>query len=121
MKRVALYAKSGIIRKSVVWLGDSLERLRGFPRESMREAGYQLERVQTGREPQDWKPMASIGPGVNELRIRIGGAFRVVYVAKFGEAVYVLHAFQKKSQRTSRLDVELARRRYSNLINARRA
>ena len=105
--------------KPVAWLGDSLVRLRGFPAECMREAGYQLGKVQTGREPSDWKPMPSIGLGVNELRIRIGGAFRVIYVAKFEEAVYVLHAFQKKSQRTGRLDIELAKRRYSNLLNER--
>lgn len=105
--------------KPVIWLGDSLERLRAFPSESMREAGYQLGKVQTGREPSDWKPMPSVGAGVNELRIRLGGAFRVMYVAKFEEAVYVLHAFQKKSQRTARLDVELARRRHANLMHER--
>jgi len=84
--------------KPVEWLGDSLARLREFPREAMREAGYQLERVQDGREPKDWKPMTSIGPGVQELRVRMEGAFRVIYVAKFAEAVYVLHAFQKKAK-----------------------
>jgi phage-related protein len=103
--------------KPVVWRGDSLARLREFPREAMREAGYQLERLQTGREAKDWKPMPSIGTGVNELRVRMGGAFRVVYVAKFAEAIYVLHAFQKKSQRTARLDVELARARFKSLMN----
>jgi phage-related protein len=103
--------------KPVVWRGDSLARLREFPREAMREAGYQLERLQTGREAKDWKPMPSIGSGVNELRVRMGGAFRVVYVAKFAEAIYVLHAFQKKSQRTARLDVELARARFKSLMN----
>ena len=87
----------------------------------MREAGYQLERVQAGREPRDWKPMRSIGPGVNELRVRVSGAFRVIYVVKFAEAVYVLHAFQKKSQRTARLDLELARSRFNSLMNERRA
>jgi phage-related protein len=69
--------------KRVEWLGDSLARLRGFPREAMRDAGYQLDLVQDGREPTDWKPMSSIGSGVQELRIRMGGAFRVIYVAKF--------------------------------------
>jgi phage-related protein len=103
--------------KPVVWRGDSLARLREFPREAMREAGYQLERLQTGREAKDWKPMPSIGTGVNELRVLMGGAFRVVYVAKFAEAIYVLHAFQKKSQRTARLDVELARARFKSLMN----
>ena len=107
--------------KPVEWLGDSLARLRDFPREAMREAGYQLERVQAGKEPRNWRPMASIGVGVNELRVRTGGAFRVIYVAKFAEAIYVLHAFQKKSQRTASLDVELARSRFKILMNERAA
>jgi len=107
--------------KRIEWRGDSLARLREFPREAMREAGYQLERVQDGREPQDWKPMRSIGPGVMELRVHLGGAFRVIYLAKFAEAVYVLHAFQKKSQRTERLDIELARSRFSSVMKERRA
>jgi phage-related protein len=87
----------------------------------MREAGYQLERVQRGREPKQWKPMPSIGAGVTELKIRVGGAYRVIYVAKLAEAVYVLHAFQKKSQRTARLDIELARSRFRSLMNERAA
>lgn len=110
-----------MVLKPVEWLGDSLARLRSFPREAMREAGYQLERVQSGREPTDWKPMPSIGAGVKELRVHVGGAFRVVYVAKFAEAVYVLHAFQKKSERTARLDIELARSRFRSLVSERTA
>jgi phage-related protein len=106
--------------KPLVWLGDSFARLRSFPRQAMREAGYQLERVQAGKEPYDWKPMPSIGLGVNELRVRKGGAFRIVYIAKFEEALYVLHAFQKKAQRTPWLDIELARRRLAALMNERR-
>lgn len=106
--------------KRLEWRGDSLARLRRFPREAMREAGYQLERVQAGKEPADWKPMTSVGLGVNELRVRVGAAFRVIYVARFAEAVYVLHAFQKKSQRTARLDMELARSRFNSLMNERR-
>jgi phage-related protein len=105
--------------KRVVWIGDSLQRLRNFPREAMREAGYQLERVQAGLDPDDYKPMASIGMGVFELRIRMNGAFRIVYVAKFVEAIYVLHAFQKKSWRTPQLDIELAKRRLLALRNER--
>jgi phage-related protein len=69
--------------------------------------------VQVGREPDDWKPMGTVGPGACEIRVRDReGAFRVVYVARFRKAIYVLHAFQKKSQKTSRRDVELARARY---------
>jgi phage-related protein len=105
--------------KPVVWLGDSLARLREFPREAMREAGYQLERVQGGRQPKDCKPMTSVGSGVQELRIRMEGAFRILYVAKFAEAIYVLHAFRKKSRRTAPLDIQVARSRYRSLLNTR--
>lgn len=87
--------------KPVIWLGDSLQRVRSFPPQVQHRAGYQLERVQAGAQPEDWKPMPSIGPGVQELRVRAAGAFRVLYVARFTEAVYVLHAFQKN--RTRRL------------------
>ncbi|MBI2312097.1 MAG: type II toxin-antitoxin system RelE/ParE family toxin [Betaproteobacteria bacterium] len=76
--------------------------VKGFPSFPRRRAGRQLARVQDGLEPDSWKPMPSIGLGVNEIRIREGGAFRVIYVAKFPEAVYVLHAFEKKAQRTPR-------------------
>ena len=106
--------------KPVVWRGDSLRCLREFPVDAVRDAGYQLERVQSGREPLDWKPMPSIGLGVNEIRVRSGGAYRVIYVAKFVEAVFVLHAFQKKSRKTARMDRELARQRFRELIEERR-
>lgn len=105
--------------KPVEWLGDSLKRLRAFPHDVMREAGHELGRMQSGREPKHWKPMPSIGAGVNELRIRMGSAYRVIYVMKFDDAIYVLHAFQKKSQRTARLDIELARIRFRTLMNER--
>ena len=106
--------------KLIAWIDASLERLRVFPPEAKNDAGYQLERVQRGDEPVHWKPMPSIGLGVNEIRVRSRGAFRVIYVAKFAEAIYVLHAFQKKSQATDRPDVDLARRRYRALVAKRR-
>ena len=106
--------------KPIAWIDDSLGRLRQFPPAARNDAGYQLERVQRGEEPTDWKPMPSIGPGVNEIRVRAGGAFRVLYVAKFAEAIYVLHAFQKKSGKTSRVETELSRRRYKALVARRR-
>jgi len=106
--------------KQVVWLGDSLRRVRDFAPEARHEAGVQLGLVQVGEEPSDWKPMPSVGLGVNEIRVRIGSAFRVIYMAKFMEAVYVLHAFQKKSRKTARTDIELARRRFRELIQERR-
>jgi len=106
--------------KPVVWLGNSLERIRDFAPEARREAGMQLGLVQAGLEPADWKPMPAVGLGVNEIRVRVGGAHRVIYVAKFVEAVYVLHAFQKTSQKTSRIDIDLAQRRFRSLIQDRR-
>lgn len=102
--------------KPVEFCGDALDALRSFPVSARREAGFQLGSVQRGRDPDDWKPMNTIGQGVREIRIRDdGGAFRVLYVAKFEEAVFVLHCFQKKSQKTSRADLDLATRRYKDL------
>jgi phage-related protein len=94
--------------------------LREFPADARREAGYQLEHVQAGKEPANWKPMPSIGLGVIEIRVRAAGAFRVFYVAKFAEAVYVLHAFHKRSQKTARVDIDLARKRFADLVLERR-
>jgi phage-related protein len=94
-----------------------LSDLRIFPATARREAGFQLDRVQRGLEPGDWKPMATVGQGVREIRIRDeDGAFRVIYMAKFAEAVFVLHCFQKKSQRTAREDIVLATQRYKELV-----
>jgi phage-related protein/predicted XRE-type DNA-binding protein len=91
--------------KPVEFRGSALDDLRAFPAAARREAGYQLDRVQHGREPDDWKPMNTIGRGVREIRIRdAAGVFRVLYVAKFDDAVYVLHCFQKKTQKTSKAD-----------------
>jgi phage-related protein len=107
--------------KQVKWLGDSRERIRDFPDLPRHEAGYQLERVQAGKEPKDWKPMPSVGIGVNEIRVRDdSGAFRVIYVAKFAEAVYVLDALQKKSRKTRKSDLDLARKRFRDLIQERK-
>lgn len=82
--------------------------------------GIQLGRVQLGEAPADWKPMPSVGLGVSEIRVRVGGAFRLIYMAKFVEAIYVLHAFQKKSRKTARADIDLARLRFRALIRDRR-
>jgi phage-related protein len=103
--------------KPVEFCGSALADLRAFPDEARREAGFQIDRVQRGRDPEDWKPMKTIGAGVREIRIRSADrAFRVVYVAKFADAVFVLHCFQKKSQKTAREDVDLAARRYKALM-----
>jgi phage-related protein len=103
--------------KPVEFRGSSLADLSEFSARARREAGFQLFQVQEGRDPDDWKPMSDVGPGVREIRIREkDGAFRLIYIAEFAEAVYVLHCFQKKTQKTSRQDLSLAKRRYKELI-----
>ena len=95
--------------KPIIFLGDSLSRLRDFPPDARSEAGFQLREVQKGNDPADWKPLKTVGPGVREIRIReAAGAFRVVYLAMVGDTVVVLHAFQKKTQQTAQRDIDLA-------------
>lgn len=103
--------------KPVELRGNSLDDLRTFPLSARREAGHQIDQVQSGQEPDDWKPMNTVGQGVKEIRIRdAAGAFRVIYVAKFADAVYVLHCFQKKTEKTSKSDLDLASKRYRDLL-----
>ncbi len=103
--------------KPIEFRGTALSDLRDFPQSAKREAGHQLDKVQNGLQPDDFKPMKTIGAGVVEVRIRDeAGAFRVVYVAKFESAVYVLHCFQKKSPKTAPRDMELARQRLADLM-----
>jgi phage-related protein len=103
--------------KPVEFRGGSLADLSRFPAAARREAGFQLFQVQEGDNPDDWKPMSDVGPGVREIRVRDkDGAFRVIYVATFADAVYVLHCFQKKTRKTSQEDLELAKRRYKELM-----
>ena len=91
-----------MLLKPLTFRGDSLDRLRDFPADVRQQAGQELYLVQMGRDPIDWKPMQTIGAGVREIRLRdASGAFRVIYVATFADAVHVLHAFQKKSQKTA--------------------
>lgn len=102
--------------KSIIFAGSSLSDLRAFPAEARREAGHQLDRVQRGLEPDDWKPIKTIGPGGREIRIKeASGAFRVIYVTAGAEAVHVIHAFNKKTQKTSRHDLDIARERLKEL------
>ncbi|MEI7867304.1 MAG: type II toxin-antitoxin system RelE/ParE family toxin [Candidatus Methylumidiphilus sp.] len=98
--------------KDAFFLGSSLADLRNFPAEARNEAGFQLRRVQSGLDPENWKPMQGIGAGVREIRIHEKGAFRVIYLATRPEGVYVLHCFQKKTQKTSQQDINMARQRY---------
>ena len=106
--------------KPITWLGSSLSDLRAFPAEARQDAGYALDRIQQGLAPPDWKPMPDIGAGAYEVRVHANGEFRIFYVAKFAEAVYVLHAFQKKAQQTTQRDMDLGRRRYASLLEMRR-
>lgn len=103
--------------KPVEFRGSSLDDLRAFPLAARREAGHQLDQVQNGQDPDDCKPMNTVGQGVREVRIRdASGAFRIIYIAKFASAVYVLHCFQKKAEKTSKADLDLATKRYRDLL-----
>jgi phage-related protein len=101
--------------KELKFAGLSLDDLRNFPEEARRVAGFELRAIQNGLEPRDWKPMRSIGSGVKEIRIHVLGEWRIIYVANLADAIYVLHAFQKKSQKTNRNDIELARKRLKEI------
>ena len=103
--------------KPITFLGDSLNCLRDFPEDVRQDAGFQRDKVQRGRQPDNFKPMPSIGKGVEELRIwDETGTYRMIYLARLSDAVYVLHAFQKKTQTTAKRDIELASKRYNDLI-----
>jgi phage-related protein len=106
--------------KDAIFLGDTRDIIRDFPLDARHEAGTQLRRIQYGLDPADWKPMKTVGKGVREIRIRErSGIFRVIYTATFADAVYVLHAFQKKAQRTPQRDLDIAARRYAMLTRNR--
>ena len=106
-----------MMMKLIAFRGDSLEALRAFPDGARHDAGFQLDKVQRGEEPDDWKPMGTIGAGVKEIRVwDEAGTFRVIYLAKLADAVHVLHCFQKKTQETSAKDIKVARKRYKDLI-----
>jgi len=110
------------LEKPIEFRGSSLRDLRGFPKGIREDCGYQLHKVQIGEQPDDFKPMAIIGKGVEEIRVKDeDGTFRVMYTARFEEAVYVLHAFQKKTEQTSARDIELAKNRFKQLVNDRAA
>ncbi|MBE0657996.1 MAG: type II toxin-antitoxin system RelE/ParE family toxin [Bryobacteraceae bacterium] len=102
-------------------MGDSLQRLRDAPAGIRADAGYQLKLVQAGELPADYRPMPDVGPGVLEIRLSGTGEYRVFYVAKFEESVYVLHCFDKKSRATRKTDIDLGRVRYKEMLARRRA
>jgi phage-related protein len=101
-------------------MGDALDRVRGFSVNARADIGYQLELVQAGEAPTDFRPMPDVGPGTMEIRVHAGSEYRVFYVARFEEAVYVLHVFQKKTQKTRDADIEMGRRRYRAAIEGRK-
>lgn len=102
--------------KELEFLGDSLDQIRSFPSDAKQDIGYQLDRVQNGNQPDDWKPMSSIGVGVQEIRVKdCAGIYRVIYLAKLKDVVYVLHAFKKKTQKTSSRDLKLASKRLRSI------
>lgn len=107
-------------RKELEWIGAARRELRDFPLVARTQAGNSLRRVQRGLDPEDWKPMESVGPGAREIRVHTfdGGTIqhRVIYVAKFAEAVYVLHAFEKKSAQTPQHHIEVAAARYRQML-----
>jgi len=124
VRRLARYTESCIVEpgmRQVAWLGSSRKDVAAFPDDARRRAGYELYLVQTGVEPSDWKPMPGVRFGVQEIRIHTKLEHRVMYVTRPEEAIYVLHAFEKKTRKTVKDDVELARSRLRELLNARRA
>ncbi len=107
--------------KQIRWVGSAYDDLLAFQRDARKEAGFQLGKVQAGLEPADSKPFDAVGAGAREIRIRdASGIYRVMYVAKFEEAIYVLHCFQKKTQATGKRDKRIAAARYRAVVNARR-
>jgi phage-related protein len=121
MHQIAIIIKTDKIkRKPIVWVGDSRGVMRLFAPTVRQRAGRELARTQEKLEPNDWKPMPAIGLGVCEIRVHAEGEHRVIYLAKFSEAIYVLHAFEKKSQRTPKTDIEIARRRFRVVVASRK-
>ncbi len=113
-KHIGSYIIHGM--KEIVFTGNALEVIKRFPLDAKKEAGHQLDQVQRGRDPDDWKPFNSVGVGVKEIRIKEkGGVFRVMYIAKYADFIYVLHAFQKKTQKTEQKDIDLARQRLKEI------
>ncbi len=106
--------------KPIIWLGDSIDRLRNSPVDVRSEAGHQLLSVQNGDVPADFRPMPDVGPGVIELRLHFRNEYRIFYVARFAEAIYVLHCFIKKGRTTQQGDLDLGRKRYAAMLETRK-
>ena len=106
--------------KELIWIGNSLRRLREFPDVARQIAGRQLRHIQEGKEPVDWRAMSSIGAGVKEIRIHRPNEYRVIYVSQFPEAIFILHAFEKKTQQTAKHDIQVARLGYAEIETRRK-
>ena len=104
--------------KEIIWLGSSYQDLLVFSNPAKQIAGYNLDKLQRGKDPQDWKPMISIGKGVKELRIHCENEYRVIYLAQRSEGIYILHSFIKKTQKTSQKDIDLAKKRFKEIPSA---
>jgi phage-related protein len=113
--------KSNFTRlRPAIFMGPSRQAIKNFPEPARRAAGWQIRDVQRGREPDDWKPMVSIGPGAKEIRLHKPNEYRVIYIEHFVEALYILHAFQKKTQKTQQRHIEVARSMYAKAEKARK-
>ena len=103
--------------KAIIFLGRTLNSIKSYPQAAKQDVGFQLSEVQQGRNPRDWKPMSSIGAGVREIRIKEStGIYRVIYIASFKNAVYALHAFKKKTNKTAKKDLDLAKIAYKQAL-----
>lgn len=102
--------------RTVVFEGNTLEIIRRFPDDARLRTGYELDRVQRGKSPENWKPFSSVGQGVREIRIQVGRQFRIMYLVKFENKVHVLHVFEKKTQKTRNSDIETAKSRLKEVI-----
>ena len=105
--------------KDIVWLGQTYKDVKSYPKKVKREIGFNLDRLQRGLEPCDWKNLVGLGQGIQEIRIHEMNEYRVVYIAKFAEAIYILHSFVKKTQQTSHKDIELIKNRYAEILALR--
>src|SRR5262249_9371940 len=104
------------VLKPVEWIGDSLKQVRKFAKPVRQQVGYELELVQHDMDPSDWKPMTSVGPGVREIRIHVEGEHRLFYIARLRHSIYVLHVFRKKSRKTPKAEIALARARFQEAL-----
>lgn len=107
--------------KDIIWLGDTHKIVKGYAINVRREIGYNLDKLQRGFDPIDWKSMVGVGQGVKEIRIHEDNEYRIFYVAKFKEAIYVLHSFTKKTEKTAKKDIDIGKKRYTEMLQLRRS